>query len=63
MSGPALKFLVETDGADHVLFGSDYPFEIGDAEGAVALNAIARMPETDCDLILGGNARRLLGIT
>lgn len=54
---------METVGADHVLFGSDYPFKIGDAGGAVALDAIARMPKTDRDLILGGNARRLLGIT
>jgi aminocarboxymuconate-semialdehyde decarboxylase len=61
-SGPALNFLLETIGADHVLFGSDYPFEIGDAEGAVALDAIAQMPESDRDLILGGNARRLLEI-
>ncbi|MGB0554194.1 MAG: amidohydrolase family protein [Alphaproteobacteria bacterium] len=62
-SGPALNILVETVGADHVLFESDYPFKIGNAEGALALDAIARTPETDRDLILGGNARRLLGIT
>ena len=54
---------METVGADHVLFGPDYPFKIGDTGGAVALDAIARMPKTDRDLILGGNARRLLGIT
>ena len=62
-SGPTLSFLVETVGTCHVLFGSDHPFEIGDAEGAVALDAIAQMPESDRDLILGGIARRFLEIT
>ena len=59
-SRPALDFLVATVGAERVLFGSDYPFEIGDAVGAVSLEAIAGMPEEARGLILAGNARRLL---
>lgn len=59
-SQPALGHLVSLVGADRVLFGSDYPFEIGDAEGTVSLAAIARMSDTDRDAILSGNAKRLL---
>ncbi len=56
----ALEHLIAVVGPDRVLFGSDYPFEIGDAEGAKSLPAIGAMPESSKQLILGGNAERLL---
>lgn len=56
-----LDFIVETYGADHVLFGTDFPYEIGDAEGALALPALSRLPDGDRAKILSGNALRLMG--
>lgn len=55
-----LDFLVRSYGADHVLLGTDYPFEIGDPEAKHALPAIDRMSAHDQSLILGGNAMTLL---
>jgi aminocarboxymuconate-semialdehyde decarboxylase len=56
-----LDFIVEEYGSDHVLFGTDFPYEIGDAEGALALPSLERLPEADCRKIMSGNALRLLG--
>ena len=56
-----LDFLVRTYGADHVLFGTDFPYEIGDADGALAMPALDRLPQADRTKIMSGNALRLLG--
>jgi aminocarboxymuconate-semialdehyde decarboxylase len=56
-----LDFVVTTFGADRVLFGTDFPYEIGDADGKLAMPGIMRRSTADQRLILGGNAQRLLG--
>lgn len=56
-----LDFVIATFGADRVLFGTDFPYEIGDAEGQLAMPAIVRRNDTERRAILGGNAARLLG--
>lgn len=56
-----LDFVIRTFGADHVLFGSDFPYEIGDAEGALALPGIDRQKREIQAAIQFGNAARLLG--
>lgn len=56
-----LDFVIATFGADRVLFGTDFPYEIGDAEGKLALPGIMRRDIADQRAILGGNASRLLG--
>ena len=53
-----LKNLVEFAGADHVLLGSDYPFDMGN-ENPVELVHSARLGADAEELILGGNAVRL----
>lgn len=55
-----LRFLIDLVGADRVMFGTDYPFEIGDAEGKYALPTIDALPAADRDRILGGNAAAAL---
>jgi len=59
-SRPTLEFLISTAGADHVLLGSDYPFDTGNLDCVARVEALA-IPRTDRDLILGGYAARLLG--
>jgi aminocarboxymuconate-semialdehyde decarboxylase len=55
-----LRGLVEFFGADHVLLGSDYPFDMGTERPAELVRALALPADAEA-LILGGNALRLLG--
>jgi len=56
-----LRELVDYVGADHVLLGSDYPFDMGDSHPAEIVRALG-LPPQDESKILGGNAARLLGL-
>jgi len=56
-----LALLVESYGADHVLFGTDFPYEIGDADGALALPTLQGLGANAREKILSGNALRLIG--
>jgi aminocarboxymuconate-semialdehyde decarboxylase len=61
LSPQSLRFLVQVVGVDRVVFGSDFPFEIGDADGKVGLQAINEMPAGDRERIMGGNIAAALG--
>jgi aminocarboxymuconate-semialdehyde decarboxylase len=56
-----LARLVEDVGADHVLLGTDHPFELGDREPLENVRALG-LDEADTQAILGGNAAGLLGL-
>ena len=56
----ALRYLIELVGHEQVVFGSDFPFEIGDPLGAKALPAIAGLPEAVAADILYNNAANIL---
>jgi aminocarboxymuconate-semialdehyde decarboxylase len=56
-----LQDLIDAVGADHVLLGSDYPFDMGATHPAAMVRAL-HLPGNDEAKILGGNAARLLGI-
>lgn len=53
--------LVETFGADHVLLGTDYPFDMGSTD-PLALVAATELDDADRHRIMGGNAAGLFGI-
>lgn len=55
-----LRGLVDFAGADHVLLGSDYPFDMGNERPADLVRAAGLGAEAE-EKILGGNAARLLG--
>lgn len=55
-----LRSLVDYAGADHVLLGSDYPFDMGVADPVGDVRGLG-LPAGDEAAILGGNALRLLG--
>jgi aminocarboxymuconate-semialdehyde decarboxylase len=59
-SPASLRFLVDLVGADRVMFGTDFPYEIGDAEGAIALPLLRQLPPAQREKILGQNARDVL---
>jgi len=56
-----LRSLVDLVGADHVLLGSDYPFDMGN-ENPVELVRVAGFDIETETKILGGNATRLLNM-
>lgn len=56
----ALKYLVEVFGSDHVLLGSDFPFDMGPDEPVAEVEALP-IAQDDINSILGGNAAQLLG--
>lgn len=55
-----LRGLVEFFGADHVLMGTDYPFDMAEAD-PIGHVLSAGLSSEDVAAIVGGNARRLLG--
>jgi aminocarboxymuconate-semialdehyde decarboxylase len=60
LSEDSNRFTIQTMGADHVVFGSDYPFDIGDPEGKRSVPVVESLPASERELICNGNALRLL---
>ena len=56
-----LRGLVDFFGVEHVLLGSDYPFDMGVERPAEIVRALELPPEDEA-AILGGNALRLFGV-
>lgn len=54
-----LKFLIESVGADRVLLGSDYPFDMGNLDCVARVEALA-LPGPDCAAVLAGRVKELL---
>ncbi len=57
-----IRYLVDEFGADHVLMGTDYPFDMGPTD-PLAFLADVPLTEHERRLILGGNAARLFKIS
>jgi aminocarboxymuconate-semialdehyde decarboxylase len=55
----ALQFLIDTAGADHVLLGSDYPFDMGNLDCVAKVRAISAGAEVQ-ESVLGKRAMELL---
>jgi aminocarboxymuconate-semialdehyde decarboxylase len=57
-----LKTLVDTYGADHVLLGTDYPYDMGMDDPVGFIDGTPKLTHADKAQIMGGNAARLLKI-
>lgn len=57
-----LAALVEFFGVDHVLMGTDYPFDMAEYDPVGHVAATPSLDEAARAAIMGGNARRLLGL-
>jgi len=60
-SAMALEYLVANFGAENVLLGSDYPYDMGDPEPVASLGK-TKIAAAERELISSANACRLLGI-
>ena len=56
LSPESNRFVIDTMGADRVMFGTDYPFDIGDAEGKRAIPAIEGLDPAAREKIYRSNA-------
>ena len=54
--------LIEAFGADNVLIGTDYPFDMAETDPLGHLATVPALPDATLTAIAGGNAKRLLGI-
>jgi aminocarboxymuconate-semialdehyde decarboxylase len=52
----ALRYLISLAGSDHVLLGSDYPYDMGDLNPVQTMNRLTGISEEDRQKILGENA-------
>lgn len=57
---PALDYLIEAVGEDFVMLGTDYPFTVGQLDGAEWVRHHPSLDPSTREKILGGNAARLL---
>ena len=57
-----LAALVKTFGADHVLMGTDYPFDMADYDPIEHVASVGTFHASTKAAIVGGNAKKLLGL-
>jgi aminocarboxymuconate-semialdehyde decarboxylase len=56
-----LRYLIELFGADHVLMGTDYPFDMADSDPIGHLG-VSGLDASTMAAVAGGNAKKLLGL-
>ena len=54
--------LVETMGIEHVLLGTDYPYDMGEDDPVGLIERTPGLSGDERDLLTGGNASQLLGL-
>ncbi len=57
-----LRHLIEIWGADHIMLGTDYPFDMAEPDPLALLGRVTGVSKHDMALVAGGNAARLLGL-
>lgn len=58
-----LQYLINRFGPDHVLIGTDYPFDMGEYDPVEHVYQVPGLSSANRDLICGGNALRLMNMT
>ena len=54
--------LVRLFGADHIVMGTDYPFDMAEFDPIGHVASVEELDASTIAAIAGGNARRLLGL-
>ncbi|NQV54767.1 MAG: amidohydrolase, partial [Rhodospirillales bacterium] len=55
-----LKYLIDKFGSDHILLGTDYPYDMGDEDPLGLIGRVAGLDEAAASAIAGGNAAKIL---
>jgi aminocarboxymuconate-semialdehyde decarboxylase len=58
----ALGYLVASAGADRVMLGTDYPYDMGEPDPVSRIGMLRDVSDADRRLVLGGNAAALFGL-
>lgn len=58
----AVGFLIDRYGADHVLLGTDYPYDMGEVDPIGLVLSVEGLDDKQVAQVVGGNALRLLGL-
>ena len=58
-----LRHLIETWGADRIMMGTDYPYDMAEPDPVGHIDSVEGLSEDDKALVWGGNAARLLSLT
>src|SRR5271167_171492 len=57
-----LRHMIDQYGAEHVLLGTDYPYDMGEDDPVRLIGSVPRLTRAERAMIEGGNASRLLKI-
>ncbi|MCZ6586511.1 MAG: amidohydrolase family protein [Alphaproteobacteria bacterium] len=57
-----LRHLIETWGADRIMMGTDYPYDMAEPDPVGHIDSVEGLSEDDKALVWGGNAARLLNL-
>jgi aminocarboxymuconate-semialdehyde decarboxylase len=60
--GDGLDYLIDRVGADHILMGTDYPYDMGEQDPIGRVSRASNASENDVMQMSGLNAARLLGL-
>lgn len=55
-----LSALIKRYGSDHVLLGTDYPYDMGESDPVGLICSVEGLSDNEVRMVLGGNAARLL---
>jgi aminocarboxymuconate-semialdehyde decarboxylase len=61
-SASQLGYLIKEYGADHIVLGTDYPYDMAEPDPVGLVSRVANLGAKERAEILGGNAARLLGL-
>ena len=57
-----LEFLIKKYGADHILLGTDYPYDMGETDPIGLLKKVTDLSKEDFTKVRSGNAIELLNL-
>jgi len=57
-----LRHMIEVWGANHVVMGTDYPYDMAETDPVGHVDSVKGLSDGDRELVVGGNAAKLLGI-
>ena len=57
-----LRHMIEVWGPDHVVMGTDYPYDMAETDPVGHVNSVKNLSDGDKALVMGGNATKLLNL-